>query len=84
MNRFDRLDFVMNEINLSVSFNLSHYGIAHNAFIKRGDFGVDRKPVFGSCIYVRQVTCSKQRKIESPRDWSCRHRQGVDRNPHIF
>src|SRR5690348_15265340 len=74
----DRLDSIVDEVDLSAAIELAQDRLANQALVILGHVGANRQPLLWGRLDGAHVAHPDQRHVEGARDWSGRQREHVD------
>ncbi len=80
----DRLDAVVNEVDLAAAFHLRKNRPRDDGLVELDDVGLDRQAIARWRLDDRHVADAGQRHVQRPRNRRRRHRQDVDFLAHLF
>ena len=83
-NREDRLDAVVDDVDLPAAFQLVANRAANHFGVELHDVGLDRQAVLRRRLDHRHVADADERHVERPRDGRGRHREDVDPLPELL
>ena len=80
----DRLDAVVDEIDLAAALELGANGPADDLLVELDDVGLNRQPILRRRLDDRHVADADERHVQRPRNRRRAHRQDVDLAPHLL
>ncbi len=80
----DRLDPVVDEIDLSAAIQLGHDGALHDRVTRRHDDRLRREPVGRRGLNQREIAHAEQRHVQRARNRRRREREHVDAGAQLF